>query len=50
MSLIARKKNGGEALSEAEARKQKLAILKPVKHKITGSETTDLMPTHVNDE
>lgn len=44
MSLFARKKNGGDALLEAEARKQKLTIPKPVKHKITGSETIDLIP------
>lgn len=43
VSLNARKKNSGEPIAEADARKQKLPIPKPLKHKITGGEHIELI-------
>lgn len=43
VSLHARKKNNGEPIAEADARKQKLPIPKPLKHKITGGEHIELI-------
>jgi hypothetical protein len=44
VALLARKKNNNEPIPEAEARKQKLAIPKPLKHKMTGPDHQDIMP------
>ena len=38
VALLARKKNNYEPISENEARKLKLVIPKPLKHKITGAD------------
>lgn len=43
VALQIRKKNK-EPFTEAEARKQKITVPKPLKHKITGSEVIDLVP------
>jgi len=44
IALQLRKRNKMEPISEAETRKQKITVPKPLKHKITGSENIDLLP------
>jgi hypothetical protein len=43
-ALAFRKKNKYEPISESDAKKMKVPVPKPVKLKISGPETTDLLP------
>ena len=43
VAFLFRKKNKMEPMSEAEARKQKIALPKALKHKTNGNENIDLL-------